>query len=493
MNPFEKKSVIHYAFGIWVRFVITIIATIELPFLYIAERFILLKDRPQLWQMVAITNTKILFAVAGIDVRYEGVPEMYSGPVIYASNHPSWMDGFILLYIAGIQTTAVTAPFGSFPFPYNIWMKKSAAIDVKRDEQDEIQYPHSNSKELALSAATDAIMHKCNNIIVFPEGHLEREAHMHYVHSGTARISMLTQTPVQIIGLVGLESIVKNSITVPMKPGTLTITFGPLLRPPKIKKNTLPHTQVQNYQEKIAKEIKSILPEPYSQSFFDDPEPDTIGVFIDIDNTLYKGYSQKDFIRFLHEKKVIASSDMHKIFAWLGEESLHMITHEQMMENIMNLMEGWSTKSVKKYAKQFFNQYAKEHIESHILPHIKDHQEAGHHIVLVTEVITAVAEEFGNYIGAEAVIPTELEVKKNTYTGNILHLNRGKGKAQAAKAYATKHGFKLEHCYAYADSHTDTPLFNLVGHKTLVHPDSTLREYAKTSTGKWRKGWEQMA
>lgn len=493
MNPFEKKSLIHYTFGIWVRFVLTIIAIIELPFLYLAERCIPIKDRPQLWQMVAITNTKILFAVAGIDIRYEGIPTPYAGPVIYASNHPSWMDGFILLYIAGIRTTAVTAPFNSFPFPYNIWMKKSAAIDVKRDDQDEIKYPTSNSKELAMSAATDAIIHKKNNIIVFPEGHLEREAHMHYVHSGTARISMLTQTPVQVIGLIGLETIVKHSIAVPMKPGTLIIKFGALLQPPRIKKNILPHTQVHAYQEKIAAAIKSNLPEPYSHSFFDDPEPDTIGVFIDIDHTLYKGYSQKDFIRFLHEKGAISSADMHHIFAWLGEESLHMISHREMMDKIMGLMEGWSIKDVKKYAKQFFNEYAKEHIESHILPHIKDHQEAGHHIVIVSEVITSLAEEFGSYISADAVLSTRLETDKKIYTGKILHLNRGKGKAQSAKAYAKERGFRLEHSYAYADSYTDTPIFNLVGHKILVHPDNKLRDYAKTSTGKWRKGWKQMA
>ncbi|CAN2244541.1 haloacid dehalogenase-like hydrolase [Candidatus Planktophila dulcis] len=51
----------------------------------------------------------------------------------------------------------------------------------------------------------------------------------------------------------------------------------------------------------------------------------------------------------------------------------------------------------------------------------------------------------------------------------------GAEKAIAIQGLAKEHGFDLEDCYSYSDSHNDIPLLQAVGHPCAINPDAVLR------------------
>jgi phosphoserine phosphatase len=56
--------------------------------------------------------------------------------------------------------------------------------------------------------------------------------------------------------------------------------------------------------------------------------------------------------------------------------------------------------------------------------------------------------------------------------GPLLH---GREKATAIAELAKEHGFDLENCFGYSDSHNDLPLLLTVGNPSAINPDAKLR------------------
>ena len=83
-----------------------------------------------------------------------------------------------------------------------------------------------------------------------------------------------------------------------------------------------------------------------------------------------------------------------------------------------------------------------------------------------------IAERLGftGALGSKAHI--EDGVYTGTLDGKLLH---GIEKAIAIQELAREHGFDLEECYSYSDSHNDIPLLQAVGHPSAINPDAVLR------------------
>ena len=65
----------------------------------------------------------------------------------------------------------------------------------------------------------------------------------------------------------------------------------------------------------------------------------------------------------------------------------------------------------------------------------------------------------------------------------------GESRAAWLKRYASLHGIDLSRSYAYADSHSDLPMLQTVGHPVAVSPDIPLMRAAarnQWSTVEWK-------
>lgn len=118
---------------------------------------------------------------------------------------------------------------------------------------------------------------------------------------------------------------------------------------------------------------------------------------------------------------------------------------------------------------------------------LRQHHQEGHLVMLVSGGFRELLEMLAAELGVPYVVGTEAEIARGRYTGRATGLAiTGRGKVEGVQRLAERQGLALDWAasYAYADSRTDTPLLERVGHPVAVHPDPVLEAHARA------RGWE---
>ncbi len=461
-------------FGFRVISLFNLLLIVEIPFIVIVQFFLDKSERDELWRLAAHRNCNIFLKLWGIDLEVINIPR-YQHPVIYSSNHPSMIDGFILFGLLGPNVVALTAPFTSFGFPFNYWFKNMGFIDIQRDADDIHKHPKANTRDEAFKKIFNHVK-QGHSLLIFPEGHVERTHKLHYVHTGVARIALRAKVPVQVLSIVGMEKLFFGGFGA--SKGKLQVRFGRFMDPPAVSKLVPFRKVVKAFSKDIERAIVSIIPLRYLPEYYN-ATGQNIAVFVDIDNTLYNGYSMKDFVRYLLKKKSLSKWLPLKVLFWVILEKIHIVSHNRLMKISLGVLGGFEVKHFNKLCEDFFNDVAVHKINHHLLPDIKDHQEDGHVVIIVSEVVHPLANLFKKYLEASASIDTVLLKKDGVYTGEVESLNYGFSKAEHVEEFAHNFNINVKKSYAYADSISDLPLLYSVRYKTVVNPDKKLKKVAQ--------------
>ncbi len=103
---------------------------------------------------------------------------------------------------------------------------------------------------------------------------------------------------------------------------------------------------------------------------------------------------------------------------------------------------------------------------------------SGARIVLVSGSFEAALRPIADLIGADDILCTLLEVDNGRYTGEVSATMVGDDKSAALRRYAAHAGIDLARCAAFGDHHSDTAMFDLVGHPVIVgNADRALDDY----------------
>ncbi|MCA1834767.1 MAG: HAD-IB family hydrolase [Actinobacteria bacterium] len=111
---------------------------------------------------------------------------------------------------------------------------------------------------------------------------------------------------------------------------------------------------------------------------------------------------------------------------------------------------------------------------------IREHRSAGHRVILVTGSADFVVKPLVPLV--DDVVAAHLRVGPDgRFTGDLeLPPLVGEARASWLRRYASVVGADLSNCYAYADSMSDLPLLEAVGHPVAVNPDVPLHRIART-------------
>jgi HAD superfamily hydrolase (TIGR01490 family) len=114
---------------------------------------------------------------------------------------------------------------------------------------------------------------------------------------------------------------------------------------------------------------------------------------------------------------------------------------------------------------------------------VREHRALGHKTILITGALTFNVEGlrplFDEIVGAEMSIRPD-----NTYSGQLIKAPpTGETRAQVLADYCASLGVHLDDCVAYADSTSDLPLLEAVGHPVAVNPETRLASIAR------KRGW----
>ncbi len=116
------------------------------------------------------------------------------------------------------------------------------------------------------------------------------------------------------------------------------------------------------------------------------------------------------------------------------------------------------------------------------LRRVRRHRELGHRTILITGALDVLVAPIKPLF--DAVVAAQLDQRDGRYTGELTEAPcTGEARALAIREYCDVEGLALEQCVAYADSASDLPMLEVVGHPVAVNAEAKLAAIAR------KRGW----
>lgn len=113
------------------------------------------------------------------------------------------------------------------------------------------------------------------------------------------------------------------------------------------------------------------------------------------------------------------------------------------------------------------------------------HREMGHVVALVSAGPQPLLAHIARHVGAHYAAGTRFSLRNGVFDGGVmLPVSLDAGKVVRVRHTLEGVGVSWEDSWAYADSVTDIPLLESVGHPVAVYPDAALRDVAQ------QRGWQ---
>lgn len=476
MKALRDLSAVQIILGIALRLVFIGGHALIFPIGLLVEHLIAREDRPRFWRLLARNLNRRIFSLFGLRMIGTGhIPSPTEHARLYISNHPTMIDGFLYFMFLGPEIIPLTAPAKMQIFPFNKWFPKMGMVDVARDAYDSIHADTAQDRHDAIRSLVAYAAREQKSLLIFPEGHIEHGG-VHYIHTGAARVSIRAHIPIVPLVLANMDRVLLPGVR--YRPGPVYVRVGKEINPPAVAR-TMPYRHaVKEYSNTIAQTLYKMVPARMLPSDLGVADPARIGVFVDIDRTLYKGYSQADFLKWLEKRRVIKAGTVRHLVWYMFEEKIHLLSHNQLMRQAYLFTRDFTEAQLAAEAELFFKQQCVPRLVHNLLPILKDHQKRGHQIFLVSEVIRPLAKHFKEFIGAKDIAVTQLKKSHGVYTGEVAEFCFGIEKAKRVEALALEYGVDLHRSYAYGDSMSDFPMLHLVRHAMAVRPKRALRHAA---------------
>ncbi len=205
-----------------------------------------------------------------------------------------------------------------------------------------------------------------------------------------------------------------------------------------------------------------------------------IGAFFDFDLTLIKVESGRVGFKYLYQIKEIRLPFLIKVGLVNYLYQRDWVSDMQMARVMLTFYKGRNIQPLKAGAKEFYLNHLKPHLAPNILARARQHQAAGHTLVLVSASVRYMLAPVIKDLGFDHLLCTELEMANNGQltgaTDGPICIDKHKGKA--IRDLAHQHHIQLNQSYAYGNHHSDIPMLETVGHPTAVEPTERLRKKA---------------
>ena len=216
---------------------------------------------------------------------------------------------------------------------------------------------------------------------------------------------------------------------------------------------------------------------------------DSLNLF-DIDGTLVKGYSIFEFIKFLYEQETISKKSFDEVKKTISSYEAKKVSYKEFVVQIVSkyaeALKGKQFAEIMDKGKEFVNS-GRLNFYPYVIELLFDLNLRGRLVGISgspIEIISAVRD----YIGFDAVIATELEVKDGIYTGNVkINMALKENKEAALKNYLAENNLSLGNSMAFGDTAEDLSLLEKAKIAVAMNPNDELREIAK------KKGWKMLS
>lgn len=204
-----------------------------------------------------------------------------------------------------------------------------------------------------------------------------------------------------------------------------------------------------------------------------------IAAFFDLDRTLIKGFSAKEFFQ---ARLLSGKMSGREIIAQFSG----VLVYASGNANFAGLA-AIGAQGVKGINEKVFIEVGEEvylkHLAESIYPEsralVAAHMAQGHTVAIVSAATPYQVNPIAKDLGIDHVMCTKMEVIDGKFTGKIIEpACWGEGKAYAGRTFAEEHNIDLGKSFFYTDSAEDLPLMDIVGNPRPVNPDNKLTAQA---------------
>jgi len=195
-------------------------------------------------------------------------------------------------------------------------------------------------------------------------------------------------------------------------------------------------------------------------------------VFFDVDNTLFDGYTQQYFVRFLKHKKKLDAIHTLVGAAWFAFYKLRIIKTEAWGINmLLSRLKGMSREQYDALFDQFFADIVLPKLYPAAMAQIKKHKQDGARVLLLSTSLDPIIRRIAQHVGADQYVATKVGFIDDRCVGKIDgRAVSGIHKYQWAKKYLSENeGF--ENVHVYADHFTDYPLLKIAHVGYVINPN----------------------
>lgn len=216
--------------------------------------------------------------------------------------------------------------------------------------------------------------------------------------------------------------------------------------------------------------------------------------FFDFDGTLYTGHLWKDMSDYFRQKRERTGLLWAYLLGHMALWPLNLagvLSHERFYgswaRDLTWILRGMPVDEGQALLRFLLEWRILPGLRPDVVERLRRHQREGHVVMLVSGAFRELLQMLAAELGVPYVVGTEAEVRDGVYTGRAVGLAvTGRGKVEGIRHLAAREGLDLDwrSCFAYADSRTDIPLLEAVGHPVAVYPEPALTAHAQA------RGWE---
>ena len=219
--------------------------------------------------------------------------------------------------------------------------------------------------------------------------------------------------------------------------------------------------------------------EAFTRPVMEGEEGSHIGAFFDLDRTLIKGFSAKEFFQTKVLSGRITSREIVAQFAGVMVYAMGNGNFAGLAAMGAQGVKGVEESTFIEVGEDVYHQHLADEIYPEARALVAAHLAKGHTVAIISAATPYQVNPIARDLNIEHVMCTVMEVKDGRFTGNIVEpACWGEGKAHAAKELTKKYNLDLKKSFFYTDSAEDLPLLEIVGNPRPMNPDTKLSALA---------------
>ncbi|MCB0220134.1 MAG: HAD family hydrolase [Chrysiogenetes bacterium] len=218
-----------------------------------------------------------------------------------------------------------------------------------------------------------------------------------------------------------------------------------------------------------------------------------ITAFFDVDETLITSNSATIYAAYMAKIGKISRRDILRALWFVTLHRMNRLDGESVGRRMIARGRGTPIEEVRADCENCFREELVHYLSDEGVRAVRAHQAEGHRVVLLSASTQYVCEPLSKFLEIDGAICNELLDEEGLLTGTFREpYCYGPGKRVRVEQWASEHGVDLARSYFYADSVTDLPVLEAVGHPVPVNPDRELLREAR-SRGWPRLRWRRLA